>query len=156
MDVVLDGAVEIGFADTDGQNRCVKASPMLFADVFYLFEQTVAYKLPQGSHTLVDREADSIPNGPDRLHRLHLHLNGGSGNGFRPLDGTFGILVPLASLVVRPKRGVVAGTRNIRFFRFVEREIRRVCRGPNARRFLSALLFQRPARGGCVRPEWNA
>jgi hypothetical protein len=84
MDVVLDGAVEIGFADTDGQNRYVKASPVLFADAFYLFEHTVAYNLPQGSHTLVDREADSIPNGPDRLYPLHLHLNGGSGNGFRP------------------------------------------------------------------------
>jgi hypothetical protein len=33
---------------------------------------------------LVDREPDSIPNGPDRLHRLHLHLNGGSGDEFRP------------------------------------------------------------------------
>ena len=30
MDVVLDGAVEIGFADNDGQNRYVKASPVLF------------------------------------------------------------------------------------------------------------------------------
>jgi hypothetical protein len=35
MDVVLDGAVEIGFADTDGQNRYVKASPVLFADAFH-------------------------------------------------------------------------------------------------------------------------
>jgi hypothetical protein len=84
MDVVLDGAAEIGFADTDGQNRYVKASPVLFGDEFHLFEHTVAYSLPQGSRTLVDREADGIPNGPDRLYRLHLHLNGGSGDGFRP------------------------------------------------------------------------
>ncbi len=84
MDVVLDGAVEIGLADTDGQSRYVKASPVLFGDEFHLFEHTVAYNLPQGSHTLVDREADGIPNGPDRLYRLHLHLNGGSGDGFRP------------------------------------------------------------------------
>jgi hypothetical protein len=35
MDVVLDGAVEIGFADTDGKNRYVKASPVLFADAFH-------------------------------------------------------------------------------------------------------------------------
>jgi hypothetical protein len=84
MDVNLDGAVEIGFADTDGQNRYVKASPVLFGDEFHLFEHTVAYSLPRGSCTLVDREPDSIPNGPDRLHRLHLHLNGESGDEFRP------------------------------------------------------------------------
>jgi hypothetical protein len=83
MDVVLDGAIEIGFADIDGQNRYVQASPVLFGDEFHLFEHTVAYSLPRGSRTLVDREPDGIPNGPDRLHRLHLHLNGGSGDGFR-------------------------------------------------------------------------
>jgi hypothetical protein len=84
MDVVLDGAAEIGFADVDGRNRYAEASPVLFGDVFHLFEHIVAYNLPRGSHTLVDREADGIPNGPDRLYRLHLHLNGGSGDGFRP------------------------------------------------------------------------
>jgi len=84
MDVELDGAAEIGFADTDGLNRYAEASPALFGDVFHLFEHIVAYNLPRGSHTLVDREADGIPNGPDRLYRLHLHLNGGSGDGFRP------------------------------------------------------------------------
>jgi hypothetical protein len=84
MDVVLDGAVEIGFADTDGQNRYVKASPVLFGDEFHLFEHTVAYSLPRGSCSLVDREPDGVPNGPGRLHRLHLHLNGGSGEEFRP------------------------------------------------------------------------
>jgi hypothetical protein len=84
MDVVLDGAAEIGFADIDGMNRYAEASPVLFGDVFHLFEHIVAYNLPQGSHTLVDREPDGIPNGPDRLYRLHLHLNGGSGDGFRP------------------------------------------------------------------------
>jgi hypothetical protein len=83
MDLVLDGAAEIGFADIDGLNRYAEASPVLFADVFHLFEHIVAYNLPRGSHTLVDREPDGIPNGPDRLYRLHLHLNGGSGEGFR-------------------------------------------------------------------------
>jgi hypothetical protein len=84
MDVVLDGAAEIGFADIDGQNRYAEASPVLFGDLSHLFEHIVAYSLPQGSHTLVDREADGIPNGSDRLYRLHLHLNGGSADGFRP------------------------------------------------------------------------
>ena len=84
MDVVLDGAAEIGFADIDGMSGYAKASPVLFADVFHLFEHIVAYNLPRGADTLVDREPDGIPNGPDQLHRLHLHLNGGSGEGFRP------------------------------------------------------------------------
>ena len=84
MDIVLDGAAEIGFADIDGLYRYAEVSPVLFGDVFHLFEHIVAYNLPRGSHTLVDREADGIPNGPDRLYRLHLHLNGGSGDGFRP------------------------------------------------------------------------
>src|SRR5260370_11193722 len=81
MDVVLDGAAEIGFANIDGRNRYAEASPVLFGDVFHLFEHIVAYNLPRGSHTLVDREVDGIPNGPDQLYRLHLHLNGGSGRG---------------------------------------------------------------------------
>jgi hypothetical protein len=84
MDVMLDGAAEIGFADIDGMKRYAEASPVLFGDVFHLFEHIVAYSLPRGSHTMVDREADGIPNGPDRLYRLHLHLNGGSDDGFRP------------------------------------------------------------------------
>jgi hypothetical protein len=84
VDVVLDGAAEIGFADIDGLNRYAEASAVLFGDVFHLFEHIIAYSLLRGSHTLIDREADGIPNGPDRLHRLHLHLNGGSGDGFRP------------------------------------------------------------------------
>jgi hypothetical protein len=62
----------------------VKASPVLFGDEFHLFEHTVAYSLPRGSCTLIDREPESIPNGPDRLHRLHLHLNGESGEEFQP------------------------------------------------------------------------
>src|ERR1700730_15807492 len=84
MDVVLDGAAAIGAAHSDGPNRYAEASPVLFGDVFHLFEHIVAYNLPRGSHTLVDREPDPIPNGPDRLFRLHLHLNGGSAVGFRP------------------------------------------------------------------------
>ena len=84
MDVTLDGAAEIGFADIDGLKRYAEASPVLFGDVFHLFEHIVAYSLPRGSHTLLDCEADGIPNGPDRLYRLHLHLSGGSGDGFQP------------------------------------------------------------------------
>lgn len=84
MELVLDGAVEIGFATTGEEARFMEASPVLFGDESNLFAHAVAYNLPQGSRTLVDRQADAIPNGPDALHRFHLHLNGGSRDGFRP------------------------------------------------------------------------
>jgi hypothetical protein len=48
MDVVLDGAVEVGFADIEGQNRYVKASPVLSEDTLLLFEHAVAYNLRRG------------------------------------------------------------------------------------------------------------
>jgi hypothetical protein len=54
MDVVLDGAAEIGFADIDSLNRYAEASAVLFGDVFHLFEHIVAYSLPRGSHTPID------------------------------------------------------------------------------------------------------
>ena len=84
MDLALDGAVEIGFADASDEAQFMQASPVLFGDEFNLFAHAVAYNLPEGSQTLVDRQADGIPNGPDRLHRFHLHLNGGSREAFRP------------------------------------------------------------------------
>jgi len=84
MDLVLDGAVEIGFANDSDQVRFMQASPVLFGDEFNLFAHAVAYNLPQGSRTLVDRQADGIPNGLDALHGFHLHLNGGSREAFRP------------------------------------------------------------------------
>jgi hypothetical protein len=83
MDVVLDGAVDVGFGDTESQSRYVKPSPVLFEDLAHLFERAVAYSLPNGSCTLVDREPNDLRNRLDRLHRLHLHLNGESGDGFR-------------------------------------------------------------------------
>ena len=93
MDLVLDGAVEIGFADAAGEARFMAASPVLFGDEFNLFAHAVAYNLPRGSKTLVDRQADGIPNGPDALHRFHLHLNGGSREAFGPwLAGWTGLL----------------------------------------------------------------
>lgn len=46
---VLDGMLEIGFADTEQQARFKNASPILFADEQNLFEETLAYDLPNGS-----------------------------------------------------------------------------------------------------------
>jgi hypothetical protein len=83
MNVVLDGAVEIGFSNISDQARFKAASPVLFGDEFNFLGHVIAYNLPQGSRTLVDRQVDATPNGPDRLHRLHLYLNGGSDEGFR-------------------------------------------------------------------------
>lgn len=83
MDLVLDGAVEIGFANTGNQGLFVEASPILFGDEFNLFGHDLAYYLPNGSKTFVDRQADGAPNGPDKIHRLHLHLNGSGDEIFR-------------------------------------------------------------------------
>jgi hypothetical protein len=83
MNVVLDGMVEIGFASSEDALRFADASAILFGDELNLFSHDLAYFLPNGSRTFVDRQADGAPNGPDALHRLHLHLDGGPGEGFR-------------------------------------------------------------------------
>ncbi|GGC66704.1 EthD domain-containing protein [Undibacterium terreum] len=82
IDISLDGAVEIGFPNIVDQNRFFDASSILFSEETHLFGWDNAYSLPQGSHTYVDRQADGIPNGPDKLHRLHLYLNGKPGTEF--------------------------------------------------------------------------
>ena len=71
----LDGAVEIGWADTDAQAVFTDASSILFSDEQNVFEETAAYPLPAGSTTLVDRSADATPNGADPYDRLHVHLS---------------------------------------------------------------------------------
>jgi hypothetical protein len=76
VDFPLDGMVEIGFADPLAMQTFSDASSLLFGDEVNLFGWDAAYLLPNGSRTLVDRQADATPNGPDRLHRLHVHLFG--------------------------------------------------------------------------------
>ncbi len=73
-DYVLDGGVEIGFASAEDQAKFNDACPILFADEQNMFAATVAYALPHGSRTLVDRAPDPIPNGDDGLDRLHVHF----------------------------------------------------------------------------------
>jgi hypothetical protein len=70
----LDGGVEIGFASKADQDVFNAASHILFADEQNMFAATVAYALPQGSRTLIDRVADPVPNGDDGLDRIHVHL----------------------------------------------------------------------------------
>ncbi len=78
LDTVLDGLVEIGFADRDGQARFETASPLLFADERNFIGHDVAYQLPEGARTLVDRDPDPVPNRLEPGYRIHLHLHGPS------------------------------------------------------------------------------
>jgi len=73
-DYELDGGVEIGFASKADQDVFNAASHILFADEQNMFAATVAYALPDGSRTLVDRFADPIPNGDDGFDRIHVHI----------------------------------------------------------------------------------
>lgn len=74
MTVVLDGMVEIGFASRDDQEMFGNASPLLFKDERNFIGHDVAYALPNGSRTLVDRERDAVPNRPALGHHLHVHF----------------------------------------------------------------------------------
>ncbi|MDQ0837336.1 hypothetical protein [Sphingomonas faeni] len=73
-DYELDGGVEIGFASKADQDVFNAASHILFADEQNMFAATVAYALPDGSRTLVDRIANPIPNGDDGFDRIHVHF----------------------------------------------------------------------------------
>ncbi|BCA61576.1 hypothetical protein HMP09_0810 [Sphingomonas sp. HMP9] len=77
-DYELDGGVEIGFASKADQDVFNAASHILFADEQNMFAATVAYALPDGSRTLVDRIADPIPNGDDGFDRIHVHFGAAS------------------------------------------------------------------------------
>ncbi len=73
-DYVLDGGVEIGFASEKDQKVFDEACHLLFADEQNVFQETIAYALPQGSRTFVDRFVDPTPNGADSFDRLHVHF----------------------------------------------------------------------------------
>lgn len=77
-DYVLDGGVEIGFASAPDQTIFNEASSILFSDEQNMFAATVAYALPHGSRTLVDRIADPSPNGNGALDRMHVHFGPGA------------------------------------------------------------------------------
>ncbi len=70
----LDGSAELGFSSLEDQAAFAAASTILYADEFNLFSEAVAYNLPAGSITYVDREEDAIRNGLDRYHRVHVYL----------------------------------------------------------------------------------
>src|ERR1700761_3769214 len=92
IEVVLDGAVEIGFASEADQNAFIAASPVLFGDEINLFESDNAYSLPSGSETLIDRLKDDQPNGSERRYRIHVIFHG-LGSDFRPAVSEFATLL---------------------------------------------------------------
>jgi hypothetical protein len=84
MAAVLDGSAELGFASEAEQAIFAEASAILYADEMNLFGESVAYNLPHGSITFVDREEDGTRNGPDLFHRIHVYMSlkpgGGAGD----------------------------------------------------------------------------
>jgi hypothetical protein len=75
INAVLDGSAELGFATLEDQAAFAEAGTILYADEANLFGEAVAYNLPQGSTTFVDREEDGARNGPDQLHRVHVYMS---------------------------------------------------------------------------------
>jgi hypothetical protein len=75
IDAVLDGSAELGFANENDQATFSEAGKILYNDEHNLFGESVAYLLPTGSTTFVDREEDGQRNGADGLHRVHVYMN---------------------------------------------------------------------------------
>src|SRR6202041_4003864 len=73
IDAVLDGSAELGFASAQDQAVFAEAGKILYEDERNLFGEAIAYFLPTGSTTLVDREADGQRNGAARLPRVHVY-----------------------------------------------------------------------------------
>ena len=72
---ILDGAAEIGFASQVDQATFGEAGSILYSDEANFIGEAVAYNMPTGARTFVDREEDGIRNGPDRFHRVHVYLS---------------------------------------------------------------------------------
>jgi hypothetical protein len=77
---VLDGSAELGFANAQDQAVFAEAGKILYEDERNLFGEAIAYFLPTGSTTFVDREEDGQRNGADRLHRVHVYMSRRPGN----------------------------------------------------------------------------
>ena len=75
INAVLDGSAELGFANRDDQAVFAQAGKILYEDEHNLFGEAIAYRLPNGSITFVDREEDGCRNGPDHYHRVHVYMN---------------------------------------------------------------------------------
>lgn len=71
----LDGSAELGFANLAEQAIFAQAGTILYADEANFIGEAVAYNLPNGSITLVDRDANPARNGADPFHRIHLYMS---------------------------------------------------------------------------------
>ena len=72
---ILDGSAKLGFANLEDPATFAEAGTILYGDEANFIGEAVAYALPNGSQTYVDREEDGIRNGPDRYHRVHVYMN---------------------------------------------------------------------------------
>lgn len=75
IDAPLDGSAELGFANLEEQAVFAEAGKILYSDESNFIGEAVAYNLPHGSMTLVDRDDDPHRNGPDPFHRLHVYMS---------------------------------------------------------------------------------
>jgi hypothetical protein len=80
IEALLDGSAELGFANAEDQAVFAEAGKVLYEDEHNLFGEAIAYFLPTGSTTFVDREEDGQQNGRDRLHRVHVYMSRRPGN----------------------------------------------------------------------------
>jgi hypothetical protein len=78
---ILDGSAELGFANAADQADFAEAGKVLYEDEQNFFGEAIAYFLPTGSVTFVDREEDGERNGVDRLHRVHVYMSRRQGDG---------------------------------------------------------------------------
>ena len=101
LETLLDGLVEIGFADAAGQGLFEAASPLLFSDERNFIGHDVAYALPDGARTLVDRDPDPVPNRIEPGHRLHLHLHGAGTRAFGDWAQDFAAGLAMAPGIVK-------------------------------------------------------
>ncbi|CAD6532796.1 hypothetical protein LMG27952_02660 [Paraburkholderia hiiakae] len=75
IDAALDGSAELGFANLEDQAVFAEAGKILYGDESNFIGEAVAYNLPNGSTTFIDRDADAHRNGPDPFHRIHLYMS---------------------------------------------------------------------------------
>ena len=75
IEAKLDGSAELGFANLEEQAVFAEAGTILYADEANFIGEAVAYNLPNGSLTLVDKDKNATRNGADPFHRIHLYMS---------------------------------------------------------------------------------
>jgi hypothetical protein len=75
IEAKLDGSAELGFANLEEQALFAEAGTILYDDEANFIGEAVAYNLPNGSLTLVDKDENATRNGADPFHRIHLYMN---------------------------------------------------------------------------------